>query len=62
MLLTMQVVLPYMQSKLESIYNKHRRQARAPLGLRVMQRPSDVEMAADQVFQEPALQPSSLRQ
>lgn len=44
-----QVALPYMQSKLENMYNRHRRQARAPSALRVMQRPHDIEPAADQV-------------
>ena len=48
-LLTIQVVLPYMQAKLESLYNRHRRQARAPLGLRMLPRPSEIESAADQV-------------
>ena len=38
-----------MQSKLENMYNRHRRQARAPSALRVMQRPHDAEPAADQV-------------
>lgn len=42
------VVLPYMQAKLESLYNRHRRQARAPLGLRMLPRPSEIESAADQ--------------
>ena len=38
-----------MQSKLENMYNRRRRQARAPSALRVMQRPHDIEPTADQV-------------
>lgn len=32
-----QVVLPYLQSKMETIYNRHRQRGRAPLGLRMIQ-------------------------
>ncbi|KAL0056265.1 hypothetical protein WJX82_009363 [Trebouxia sp. C0006] len=42
------VVLPYMQAKLESIYNRRRRQTRSPLALRITQRSSEVEPDADQ--------------
>ena len=38
-----------MQNKLESIYNRRRRQSRSPLALHIMQRSSDVEPDADQV-------------
>lgn len=44
-----QVALPYMQAKLESIYNRHRRQARMPLTLRITQRSSEVEPDINQV-------------
>ena len=36
-LLATQVALPYLQSKMEALYNRHRQQARAPLGLRITQ-------------------------
>ncbi|KAA6419431.1 MAG: Peroxisome biogenesis 12 [Trebouxia sp. A1-2] len=42
------VVLPYMQAKLESVYNRRRRQTRSPLALRITQRSSEVEPDADQ--------------
>lgn len=42
------VALPYLQAKMEAIYNSHRRQARAPLGLRFAQRPIDATEVSSQ--------------
>ncbi|KAL3154018.1 hypothetical protein ABBQ32_013570 [Trebouxia sp. C0010 RCD-2024] len=42
------VALPYLQSKMETIYNRHRQRVRAPLGLRFMQDPSAVGEVSQQ--------------